>query len=200
MVAFTLWQPFDLRGQEARTLPIAPDLQARISPRTFLTMRAIGLTQFNAMKVDLTQAALPGVAASARLQEIDSLTEAPRQDKNMWPSLLRDNVVHHEDFELARSVKWELMRLRSRSTTPTADDIMLIARKAELAEFLQHTRGDTTVNVVRADAWLAICMLADSIAKNARSIRKNQHDREVDASLLWARAIDLCNAWMHAAV
>jgi hypothetical protein len=158
------------------------------------------LTQFNAMKVDSTRAALPGAAASARLQEIDSLTEAQRQDKNMRPSLLEDNVVHHEDFELARSVKWELMRLRSRSTTPTADDIMLIARKAGLAEFLRRTRGGgTTVNVVRADAWLAICMLADSIAKNARSIRKYQHDRVVDASLLWARAIDLCNAWMRAA-
>jgi hypothetical protein len=147
----------------------------------------------------LARAALPGVAASARLQEIDSLTEAQRQDKNMRPSLLEDNVVHHEDFELARSVKWELMRLRSRSTTPTADDIMLIARKAGLAEFLQHTRDRTTVNVVRADAWLAICTLADSIAKNARSIREDQHDRVVDESLLWARAIDLCNAWMRAA-
>jgi hypothetical protein len=146
----------------------------------------------------LARAALPGVAASARLQEIDSLTEAQQQDKNMRPSLLEDNVVHHEDFELARSVKWELMQLRYRSTTPTADDVMLIARKAGLAEFL-HTRSRTTVEVVRADAWLAICTLADSIARNARSIREDQHDRVIDTSLLWARAIDLCNAWMRAA-
>ena len=76
---------------------------------------------------------------------------------------------------------------------------MLIARKAGLAEFLQHTRSRTTVNVVRAEAWLAICTLADSIAKKARTIQEDQHDRVVDASLLWARAIDLCNAWMRAA-
>jgi hypothetical protein len=56
---------------------------------------------------------------------------------------------------------------------------MLIARKAGLAEFLQHAER-TTVDVVRADAWLAICTLADSIAKNARSIREDQHDRVVN--------------------
>ena len=90
----------------------------------------------------------------------------------MLPSPLLANVVHHEDFELARSVKWQLMQLRSRSTTPAADDVMLIARKAELAEFLQHTRSSTAVDVVRADAWLAICTLADSIAKNPEQTGK----------------------------
>jgi len=115
----------------------------------------------------------------------------------MLSSLLEANVAH-EDFELARSVKWELMQLRSRSTTPTADDVMLIARKAGLAEFLQYTSG-TAADVVRADAWLAICTLADSIASNARAIRDDQHDKVVDSSLLWARAIDLCNAWMRVA-
>jgi hypothetical protein len=55
------------------------------------------------------------------------------------------------------------------------------------------------VDAVRADAWLAICTLADSIARNARAIREDQHGRVADASLLWARAIDLCNAWMRAA-
>jgi len=116
----------------------------------------------------------------------------------MLPSPLEANVVHHEDFELARAVKWDLMQLRSRSTTPTADDVMLIARKAGLAEFLQHT-SRTTIDVVRADAWLAICTLADSIARNARAIREDQRGRVVDSSLLWARAIDLSNAWMRAA-
>jgi hypothetical protein len=115
----------------------------------------------------------------------------------MLPSLLEAKVAR-EDFELARSVKWELMQLRSRSTTPTADDVMLIARKAGLAEFLQRT-GRTMIDVVRADAWLAICTLADSIARNARAIREDQRDRVVDSSLLWARAIDLCDAWMRAA-
>jgi hypothetical protein len=116
----------------------------------------------------------------------------------MLPSLLEANIAHHEDFELARSVKWDLMQLRCRSTTPTADDIMLIARKAGLAEFLQSTSG-TAADVVRTDAWLAICTLADSIARKARAIREDQHDKVADSSLLWARAIDLCNAWMRAA-
>ena len=117
----------------------------------------------------------------------------------MLPSPLLANVVHHEDFELARSVKWHLMQLRSRSTSPAADDVMLIARKAELAEFLQHTRSSTAVEVVRADAWLAICTLADSIAKNDRANGEDRRDKVVDSSLLWARAIDLCNVWMRAA-
>ena len=116
----------------------------------------------------------------------------------MLPSPLEANFVHREDFELARSAKWELMQLRSRNTTPTADDIMLIARKAGLAEFLQRA-SSARVDVVRADAWLAICTLADSIAKNARAIREDRREKIVDSSLLWARAIDLCNAWMRAA-
>src|SRR6516164_9051830 len=93
----------------------------------------------------------------------------------MLPSLLEDNVAH-EDFELARSVKWELMQLRSRSIMPTADDVMLIARKAGLAEFLQHT-SRTAVDDVRMDAWLAMCALADSIAKNAKAIGKTSTKR-----------------------
>ena len=116
----------------------------------------------------------------------------------MLPSPLEANVVHHEDFELARSVKWELMQVRSRSKMLTADDVMLIARKAGLAEFLRHT-SRTGVHVVRADAWLAMCTLADSIAKNAKAIREDQREKAVDSPLLWARAIDLCNAWMCAA-
>jgi hypothetical protein len=115
----------------------------------------------------------------------------------MLPLLLEANVTN-EDFELARSVKWELMQLRSRSRAPTADEVMLIARKAGLAEFLQRT-SRATVDIVRVDAWLAICTLADSIAGNARAVREDQHDKVVDSSLLWARAIDLCNAWMRAA-
>jgi hypothetical protein len=41
--------------------------------------------------------------------------------------------------------------------------------------------------------------LGDSIARNARKIREDRHDKVVDTSLLWARAIDLCNALMLAA-
>ena len=85
------------------------------------------------------------------------------------------NVVNNDDFELARSAKRELMHLRSRGTTPTADDVMLIARKAGLAEFLQYP-SKAKVDIVRADARLAICSLADSIARNARTIREDRHD------------------------
>src|SRR5215472_4102498 len=46
------------------------------------------------------------------------------------------------------------MHSRSRGTTPTADDVMLIARKAGLAEFLQYP-SKAKVDIVRADAWLA---------------------------------------------
>ena len=49
------------------------------------------------------------------------------------------NVINNDDFELARWAKRELMHLRSRGTTPTADDVMLFARKAGLAEFLQYS-------------------------------------------------------------
>jgi len=121
------------------------------------------------------------------------------ENENMLLSLLETNYVHHEDFELARSVKWELMRLRARSTMPAAEEIVLIARKAGLAEFLQHASGKTAVDIVRADAWSAICTLADSVARNGRAMREEQHDKVADLSLLWARAIDLCNAWMRVA-
>ena len=80
------------------------------------------------------------------------------------------NAVNNDDFELARSAKRELMHLRSRGTTPAADDVMLIARKAGLAEFLQYP-SKTKVDIVRADAWLAICTLADLIARNAGTVR-----------------------------
>jgi hypothetical protein len=116
----------------------------------------------------------------------------------MLPSPSEANIPRNDDFELARSAKRELMYLRSRGTTSTAEDVLLVARKAGLAEFLQHP-SRAKVDIVRADAWLAICTLADSIARNARAIREDRHDRVVDASLLWARAIDLCNVWMRAA-
>ena len=54
----------------------------------------------------------------------------------MLPSASEADVVDHEEFELARSVKRELMQLRSRTKTPTADDVMLIARKAGLCGIL----------------------------------------------------------------
>jgi hypothetical protein len=107
-------------------------------------------------------------------------------------------LVHCEDFELAQSVKRELMQLRSRPTMPISEDIMLVARKAALTG-LSHRAGRAAVDNIRAEAWLAICKLAAVIEGNARLIEKNRPDALVNTSLLWARAIDLGQVWMRAA-
>jgi hypothetical protein len=45
---------------------------------------------------------------------------------------------------------------------------------------------------------LAICKLAAAIEANTHLIEENQPDAIVNTSLLWARAIDLGQAWMRA--
>ena len=55
------------------------------------------------------------------------------------------------------------------------------------------------VDNIRAGAWLAICKLAAAIDGNARLVEENRLDAVVNTSLLWARAIDLSQAWMRAA-
>ena len=107
-------------------------------------------------------------------------------------------LVHYEDFELAQSVKRELMQLRSRPTMPTSEDIMLAARKAALTGSSPRA-GRAAVDEIRAEAWLAICKLAAAIDGNACLIEENRPDALVNTSLLWARAIDLGQAWMRAA-
>jgi hypothetical protein len=107
-------------------------------------------------------------------------------------------LVHYEDFELAQSVKRELMQLRSRPTMPTSEDIMLVARKAALTGSPPRACR-AAVDNIRAEACLAICKLAAAIDGNARLIEENRPDALVNTSLLWARAIDLAQAWMRAA-
>ena len=107
-------------------------------------------------------------------------------------------LVHYEDFELAQSVKRELMQLRSRPTMPTSEDIMLVGRKAALTGSSPRA-GRAAVDNIRAEAWLAICKLAAAIDGNARLLEENQPDALVNTSLLWARAIDLGQAWMRVA-
>jgi hypothetical protein len=102
-------------------------------------------------------------------------------------------LVHYEDFELAQSVKRELMQLRSRPTMPTSEDIMLVGRKAALTGSSSRA-GRAAVDNIRAEASLAICKLAA-----ARLMEENQPDALVNTSLLWARAIDLGQAWMRVA-
>jgi hypothetical protein len=105
-------------------------------------------------------------------------------------------LIHYKDFELAQSAKRELMQLRSRPTMPTSEDIMLVAGKAALTGS-SHC-ASTAVDKIRAEAWLAICKLAGAIDGNARLIEENRPDALVNTSLLWARAIDLCQVWMRA--
>ena len=88
------------------------------------------------------------------------------------------------------------MQLRSRPTMPTSEDIMLVAGKAALTG--SSHRASTAVDKIRAEAWLAICKLAAAIDGNARLIEENRPDALVNTSLLWARAIDLCQVWMRA--
>jgi hypothetical protein len=109
-----------------------------------------------------------------------------------------NQLVHYEDFELAQSVKRELMQLRLRSTMPNSKDVMLVARKAALAGSLPGACR-AAVDKIRVEAWLAICKLAAAIDRNARLIEGNRPDALVNTSLLWARAIDLGQAWMRAA-
>ena len=106
-------------------------------------------------------------------------------------------LVHWEDFELAQSVKRELMQLRSRPTAPTSEDIMLIARKTALIGS-SHRAGRAAVDKIRAEARLAIGKLAAAIEGNARLIEENRPDALINTSLLWARAIDLSQVWMRA--
>jgi hypothetical protein len=102
-------------------------------------------------------------------------------------------LVHYEDFELAQSVKRELMELRSRPTMPTSEDVMLVARRAALTGS-SHRAGRAAVDNTRAEACLAICKLAAAIDGNSRLIEENRPDSLVNTSLLWARAIDLGQA------
>jgi hypothetical protein len=105
-------------------------------------------------------------------------------------------LIHYKDFELAQSVKRELMQLRSRPTMPTREDIMLVARKAALTGS-SHRADRAGVDKSRTKAWLAIGKLAAAIDGNARFIEENRADVLVNTSLLWARAIDLCQVWMR---
>jgi hypothetical protein len=105
--------------------------------------------------------------------------------------------AHNEDFELAQSVKRELMQLRSRPAMASSEDVMSIARKAALVGS-SPCAGSAAANKIRAEAWSAICKLAAAIDRNARLIEENRPDAAVNTSLLWARAIDLGQVWMRA--
>jgi hypothetical protein len=119
------------------------------------------------------------------------------RDKGLTSPSESNLLIHYEDFELAQSVKRELMQLRSRPTIPTSEDVMLIAGRAALTDS-SHRAGRTAVDKIRSEACLAICKLAAAIEANTHLIEENQPDAIVNTSLLWARAIDLGQAWMRA--
>jgi len=119
------------------------------------------------------------------------------RDKGLTSPSESNLLIHYEDFELAQSVKRELMQLRSRPTIPTSEDVMLIAGRAALTDS-SHRAGRTAVDKIRSEACLAICKLAAAIEANTHLIEENQPYAIVNTSLLWARAIDLGQAWMRA--
>ena len=119
------------------------------------------------------------------------------RDKGLTSPSESNLLIHYEDFALAQSVKRELMQLRSRPTIPTSEDVMLIAGRAALTDS-SHRAGRTAVDKIRSEACLAICKLAAAIEANTHLIEENQPDAIVNTSLLWARAIDLGQAWMRA--
>jgi hypothetical protein len=150
----------------------------------------------------------PAVGSVRAPPMLDCLGEAIRQMRELMRRELDDVRSDHEQLrsELAdvTTIFRDIRRRAGLAAERVADHlgsvipVVLIARKAGLAEFLQYP-SKAKVDIVRADARLAICSLADSIARNARTIREDRHDKVVDTSLLWARAIDLCDAWMRAA-
>jgi hypothetical protein len=103
-------------------------------------------------------------------------------------------LVQNEDFELAQSVKRQLMQLRSRPTMPSGVDIMSIARKAAFVGS-SHPAGRAALDKIRAEAWWSICKLAAATDRNARLAEENRANAIVNTSLLWARAIDLSQVW-----
>ena len=58
------------------------------------------------------------------------------RDKGLTSPSESNLLIHYEDFELAQSVKRELMQLRSRPTIPTSEDVMLIAGRAAAHRFI----------------------------------------------------------------
>jgi hypothetical protein len=76
---------------------------------------------------------------------------------------------------------------------------MGIARKAGLTDISRHGGSRGTINNIRAEAWLATCRLADTIAKNKVAMNERRHGDLIELSPLWAAAIDLSHQWMRAA-
>jgi hypothetical protein len=102
--------------------------------------------------------------------------------------------IQNEDFELAQSVKRQLMQLRSRPTLPSGEDIMSIARKAAFVAS-SHPAGRAALDKIRSEAWWAICKLAAATDRNTRLAEENRANSLVNTSLLWGRAIDLSQVW-----
>jgi hypothetical protein len=104
-------------------------------------------------------------------------------------SSVSNPLIYFEEFALAQSVKRELMQLRTRTTTQMSKDVMRLAHKAAVTDSPRHS-GSAAVDQVKAEACLAICRLSAAIEQN---------QPETNTSLLWARAIDLAQAWTRAA-
>jgi hypothetical protein len=103
----------------------------------------------------------------------------------MLLSSLEANFVHQRTSNWRDQLRWELMRLRARSAMSIADDVVLIARKSGRYRQSRCLVSDLHVSGLGR--------------QKCQGNAGRQHDKVVDSSLLWARAIDLCNAWIRAA-
>jgi hypothetical protein len=107
-------------------------------------------------------------------------------------------MAHFEDYELARAVHADLMKLRSRPTTPTVDEIRTIASKAGITSTAPRS-SRKAVDDARHDAWIAISKLAEVHADNAAAGAAHTPGKIVETSPFWATAIDLAQGWVRAA-
>ncbi len=105
----------------------------------------------------------------------------------------------HDDYELAEAALKELLRLHSKITLATSEELDLIAAKAAFPLNYElnnaNIPGGARVDDARSAAWLAICMLAEHVANSKAPMSAAP---EV-SNTVWAAAIDETNRWLEAA-
>lgn len=68
--------------------------------------------------------------------------------------------MHHEDYELAKTIHSELTELMARAPSVTWEEIQRIADKAARTN-LTPTAGRVDISNARENAWLAVNRLAE---------------------------------------
>ena len=95
-------------------------------------------------------------------------------------------MIHEGEKELAQGVQRELLKMRSRPTPPTIDELEELAVKVIDAE---SGKWDSRrlIDNIRTDVSIAIGGIIESM----------QHERG-DLSIRWATAIDKAQQWIRA--